>query len=110
MHFRFEVGTLWHQFLSTRDGEIGTRWAWIETSWDRVRQLRDISEQQETCAMSGVDLRWDWDEFELALDMRWHLKYDWNEFHDMLIDLETNCVEFEPICVTLGWVNDDKEK
>ena len=47
-HFRFEVGTLWHLFLSTRGREVGANWVWFETNDGALRHLRGSWDELKT--------------------------------------------------------------
>ena len=59
MHFRFEVGALWHQFLSTRDGVMGTS----RGIGDELRQVGAI--ERHVKATGDICDEWSW--FETGL-------------------------------------------
>ena len=124
-HFRFEVGTLWHQFLSTRDGVIETSWNMIgddlrqvESVERHLRRIEDDWRRIETGWGSwGVFTNWlSWSQFGTyptrCVDLRRTLTSQvyWDDFWNIRIDLETNCVEFRAIWMMLRRVSDNGEK
>ena len=96
MHFRCEVGTLWHRVLSTRDGDMRTRWtrleqfetwqgSWgsLEMSWSRLSWVKASLGWYETYCDISEAIEMSWDMVEVSRDILWHLRYDWDKFQSI---------------------------